>query len=285
VKSRVKSYASLIKISHTVFALPFALVGYFLALREGYPLRWETLLPVLLCMFFARSAAMSFNRYVDRRFDAANPRTALREIPRGVVAPAGALLFCAANALLFVATTFFINPLCLALSPVALAVVLGYSYTKRFTAWCHFILGLGLAIAPVGPYLAVSGTLAIAPVLLSVIVLLWSGGFDIIYALPDEAFDRGQALRSVPAAVGRKAALRISTTVHAACAVAAVGLGFYAMNNVFYWLGCALFVGCLAYQHRIVTAGDISRVNVAFATANGVASVVYAAFCICGMVI
>ncbi|MDR1416716.1 MAG: putative 4-hydroxybenzoate polyprenyltransferase, partial [Prevotellaceae bacterium] len=191
----VKNFASLVKISHTVFAMPFAFIGYFLAQRQAETFRWwELLLPVVLCMFFARNAAMSFNRYADRLLDAANPRTALREIPRGVVRPKHALLFCLVNALLFMATTFFINRLCFALSPVALALVLGYSYTKRFTAWCHFVLGLGLSIAPVGAYIAVSGTFAAPPLLLAALVLLWSSGFDIIYALPDEEFDRQQRL-------------------------------------------------------------------------------------------
>ncbi|MDR0688292.1 MAG: putative 4-hydroxybenzoate polyprenyltransferase [Prevotellaceae bacterium] len=281
----VKNFASLVKISHTVFALPFALIGYFLALREAGELRWGVLLLVALCMFFARNAAMSFNRYVDRLFDAANPRTALREIPRGAVLPEHALLFCIANALLFVATTFFINRLCLMLSPVALALVLGYSYTKRFTALCHFVLGLGLSIAPVGAYIAVSGAFAAPPLMLSALVLLWSSGFDMLYALPDEEFDRGQGLHSVPAALGRKTALGLSAAVHAACAAAVLWLGVYAMPNALYWAGAAIFLGCLVYQHKIVSVNDISKVNTAFAVVNGAASIVFALFCIVGLVL
>lgn len=281
----IKKFASLVKISHTVFAMPFAFIGYFLAQRQEEAFRWEVLLPVVLCMFFARNAAMSFNRYVDRLFDAANPRTASREIPRGIVQPVHALLFCAINALLFVATTFFINRLCFALSPVALALVLGYSYTKRFTAWCHFILGLGLSVAPVGAYVAVSGAFAVPPLLLSALVLLWSGGFDVIYALPDEEFDRQQRLHSVPAALGRKVALRLSAAVHLACCAIILWLGFYAMNNAFYWTGAFLFAGCLVYQHKILSVRDISRVNIAFATVNGVASIIFAVFCILGLIL
>lgn len=283
--SHVKTFASLVKISHTIFALPFALVGYFLAVRQAEAFRWETLALVVLCMFFARNAAMSFNRYVDRRFDAANPRTASREIPRGVVSPSHALLFCIANALLFVATTFFINRLCFALSPVALAVVLGYSYTKRFTALCHFALGLGLSIAPVGAYIAVSGAFAVPPILLSALVLLWSGGFDIIYALPDEEFDRQQRLHSIPAAVGRKVALWLSTAAHLLCCAIVLWIGIYAINNIFYWIGAFLFAGCLIYQHRILSVKDISRVNMAFAVVNGVASIAFALFCIIGLMV
>ncbi|MDR1343209.1 MAG: putative 4-hydroxybenzoate polyprenyltransferase [Prevotellaceae bacterium] len=279
----IKNFASLVKISHTVFAMPFAFIGYFLAQQQAESFRWELLLLVVLCMFFARNAAMSFNRYVDRLFDAANPRTALREIPRGVVQPKHALLFCLANALLFVATTFFINRLCLALSPVALALVLGYSYAKRFTAWCHFILGLGLSIAPVGAYIAVSGAFAAPPMLLAALVLLWSGGFDIIYALPDEEFDRQQRLHSVPAALGRKAALWLSAAVHLACFAIILYFGIYVINNAFYWTGAFIFAGCLVYQHKILSINDISKVNIAFAAVNGVASIIFAVFCILGL--
>ncbi|MDR2814194.1 MAG: putative 4-hydroxybenzoate polyprenyltransferase [Prevotellaceae bacterium] len=282
--SYVKKFASLVKISHTVFAMPFAFVGYFLAARQAQEFRWEVLPLVVLCMFFARNAAMSFNRYVDRRFDAANPRTASREVPRGVVLPSHALLFCIVNALLFVATTFFINGLCFALSPVALALVLGYSYTKRFTALCHFVLGLCLSVAPIGAYIAVSGAFAAPPILLSALVLLWSSGFDIIYALPDEEFDRSQRLHSVPAALGRKTALWLSAAVHLACGVAVLGIGIYAMNNIFYWTGASLFAVCLVYQHKILSVKNISKVNMAFSIVNGVAGIVFALFCIAGLV-
>jgi 4-hydroxybenzoate polyprenyltransferase len=282
--SYIRHFASLVKISHTVFALPFALVGFFMAMRDtsvGFD-AW-LLLEVVLCMFFARNAAMSFNRYADRHFDAHNPRTAQREIPRGIIQPRYALAFCVANAALFVLTTIFINPLCLALSPVALAVVLGYSYTKRFTAWCHFVLGLGLGIAPTAAYMAVSGTLATAPILLSAVVLLWCGGFDVLYALPDENFDRSEHLHSAPAALGRRSALWLSAVVHVVCVVVAVVICVSAMDNILCKIGTAIFTLCIAYQHAILSVRDISRVNIAFATTNGFASILYATFCIAGL--
>ena len=169
----MKNYFSLIKFSHTVFALPFALVGFFLAnYLEGKSPNLTILLCILLCMVFARSAAMAFNRYLDRDIDALNPRTVVREIPAGVIQPKSALIFVIINSVAFVLTTWFLNPLCFALSPVALVVVLGYSYTKRFTALCHFVLGLGLSLAPIGAYLAVTGHFDVLPVLYSVVVLL-----------------------------------------------------------------------------------------------------------------
>ncbi|HNE29280.1 MAG TPA: UbiA-like polyprenyltransferase, partial [Saprospiraceae bacterium] len=190
----MKSYFSLVKFSHTIFAMPFALAGFFIATRQQGPdaLNWRLLLLVVLCMVFARSAAMGFNRWLDRDIDAVNPRTRMREIPSGTIPARSALVFVLVNCLLFILTTFFINTLCFLLSPVALAVVLGYSYTKRFTWLCHFVLGLGLALAPVGAYLAVTGHFAWLPVLLGFTVLFWTAGFDIIYALQDEEFDKSQ---------------------------------------------------------------------------------------------
>ncbi|MEY3240550.1 MAG: hypothetical protein RIR11_1988, partial [Bacteroidota bacterium] len=193
----MRNYLSLVKFSHTIFAMPFALTGFFLAVLEHKSgLNWILLGLVVLCMVFARSAAMAFNRWLDRDIDAGNPRTAVREIPAGVISPNAALAFVVANCALFVATTFFINPICFYLSPVALLVILGYSYTKRFTWLCHFVLGLGLALAPVGAYLAVTGYFSWPPVLLGCTVLTWVAGFDIIYALQDESFDRSKQLHS-----------------------------------------------------------------------------------------
>ena len=210
-----KNYLSLVKFSHTVFALPFALAGFFIAqpwVAEGF--NWRLLLLVLVCMVTARNSAMAFNRYLDRDIDAVNPRTRQREIPAGVVPARSALLFVIVNCLLFVAAAWFINPLCFYLSPVALAVVLGYSYTKRFTWLCHFVLGLGLSLAPVGAYLAVAGHFDLIPVLYGCAVLLWVAGFDIIYALQDEEFDKSQQLYSVPVFLGRTRALRLSEFMH-----------------------------------------------------------------------
>jgi 4-hydroxybenzoate polyprenyltransferase len=182
----MKKYLSLIKFSHTIFALPFAAVGFSLAVKAtGGGLSLQKLMAVVLCMVFARSAAMAFNRYLDRRFDALNPRTATREIPAGQISPRNALLFTISSSALFIATTWAINPLCFALSFVALAVILFYSYTKRFTPLCHLVLGVGLALAPIGAYLAVTGQFAVLPLLLSGAVFCWVAGFDIIYALQD----------------------------------------------------------------------------------------------------
>ena len=210
----MREYLSLIKFSHTVFAMPFALIGFFLA-AKSYEFEWITLFYVVFCMVFARSAAMAFNRYIDRDIDTANPRTAkVREIPNGSIKAKSVLIFVLLNCLLFIGTTYLINPLCLALSPIALLVILGYSYTKRFTALCHLVLGLGLALAPIGAYLAVSSEFAIIPVLFSLVVLFWVSGFDIIYSLQDEEFDKEQKLHSIPVLLGRKNALSLSKFLH-----------------------------------------------------------------------
>ena len=207
----MKQYLSLIKFSHTVFALPFALLGLFLGFFQTgkFVPDWLILIKVLACMVFARSAAMAFNRYVDRDIDKTNPRTAMREIPAGKIRPPQALFFVVLNGLLFIATTYWINRICFYLSPVALIVVLGYSYTKRFTFLCHLILGLGLSLAPIGAYLAVTGVFALVPVLYSLSVLCWVSGFDIIYALQDERFDAEHRLQSIPVQFGAKTSLRI----------------------------------------------------------------------------
>ena len=278
----VKNYLSLIKFSHTIFALPFALVGFFLAVRSGPAIEfsWVTLLLVLLCMVFARSAAMAFNRYLDRDIDALNERTAVREIPAGVISPGRALLFVVLNCVLFVLTTAFINPLCLFLAPVALAVVLGYSYTKRFTFLCHFVLGLGLALAPVGAYLAVAGVFSLIPVLYGFAVLFWVSGFDVIYALQDEHFDREHRLHSIPVKLGRVGALRLAKLLHVLCAVVMLVAGYlltatYPEAGWITWMATGAFLILLARQHSLVSPGDLSRVDLAFFTTNGLASLVF----------
>ncbi|HLP36680.1 UbiA-like polyprenyltransferase [Lacibacter sp.] len=292
--STVKSYLSLIKFSHTIFALPFALIGFFLQRHElvseisKTSSSWSIYIPadylklflILLCMIFARSAAMAFNRYLDRSFDAKNPRTAIREIPAGIISANSALIFTIVNSVLFVATTFFINKLCLALSPVALFVVLGYSYTKRFTPLCHLVLGLGLSLAPIGAYLAVTGEFAVLPILFSFTVLFWVSGFDIIYALQDEEFDKKYELKSIPAWLGKAKALRVSELLHVLSAACVIAAGVYGDFGLFYWIGVAVFMGMLIYQHTLVKPNDLSKVNIAFMTANGIASVVFAAFVI-----
>jgi 4-hydroxybenzoate polyprenyltransferase len=276
--SKVSDYFSLVKISHTVFSLPFALIGFSLAIHETGDLHYlRLLILVLLCVFFARNGAMGFNRFVDRDIDRKNPRTALREIPKEIIRPGSALLFVLLNAGLFLAAAYLINPICFFLAPVALLVVLGYSFTKRFTFLSHVILGLGLSLAPIGAYLAVTGHFAILPVIYSLIVIFWVAGFDIIYALQDVEFDKNENLRSIPESFGNRTALTVSATFHF-FAIALTVLGGVAGNfHAFYWIGTAIFSIILIYEHLIVKPKDLSRVNLAFATLNGMGSVAFAA--------
>lgn len=286
---RVKNYLSLIKFSHTIFAMPFAMIGFFLGVVSAeatvHSAPWYTrygfkFLLVILCMVFARSAAMAFNRYLDRSFDARNPRTVIREIPAGILKANSVLLFTIANAALFIIAAYLINPLCFYLSPVALLVVLGYSYTKRFTPLCHLVLGLGLSLAPIGAYLAVTAAFSWLPLLFSLAVIFWVSGFDIIYALQDEEFDRSQQLYSIPAWLGKARALRFSELLHVCSATCVLIAGIYGTFGWLYWGGVAVFCGMLIYQHSIVKPTDLRRVNLAFMTANGIASVVFAVFVI-----
>jgi 4-hydroxybenzoate polyprenyltransferase len=302
---KVKSYLSLIKFSHTIFALPFAIIGFFLGYfyihhplsnGSGWHVTWlgpgitsapfttklavVRFLLVIACMVFARSAAMSFNRYLDRSFDARNPRTAIREIPAGILKANSVLLFTIINCTLFIVCTYFINVLCFYLAPVALLVVLGYSYTKRFTPLCHLILGLGLSLAPIGAFLAVTAHFALLPILFSLAVIFWVSGFDIIYALQDEEFDKAQKLYSIPSWLGKSKALRVSELLHFASAVCVIVAGIYGKLSFLYWGGAIVFIGMLFYQHSLVKPNDLRKVNLAFMTANGIASVVFAAFVI-----
>ncbi len=278
---RLRNYLSLIKFSHTIFALPFALIGFTLGYIEmssldvEHPFQWPMLVKMLLCMVFARSAAMSFNRYLDRAFDALNPRTAKREIPAGIIKPQHALAFTIINSVLFVATTWFINDVCFYLSFVALFVVLFYSYTKRITPLCHVVLGVGLALSPIGAYLAVTGHFALTPVLFSLSVLTWVSGFDIIYALQDIDFDRSQQLFSIPAALGIRNALRVSEVLHVFSAVFICTAGYIGGFHWLYWVGAAFYGAMLTYQHMLVKPNDLSKVGIAFANTNGFASVVF----------
>lgn len=279
MKSSVSDYLSLIKFSHTVFALPFALIGFLTGAKvTGFHFEPMLAVYVLLCMIFARSAAMAFNRWADREIDARNARTVVREIPAGKISPAAALTFTIVNAIAFIATTWFINPLCFYLAPVALLVVLGYSYAKRFTPFSHLILGVGLSLAPIGAYLAVTGAFALVPVLFSIAVITWVGGFDIIYALQDEEFDKENKLFSIPSVFGAKRSLRISELLHLIAALVLLAASFYGNFGAWYLAGWTIFTALLIYQHSLVKAGDLSRVNVAFFTTNGIASVVLAAF-------
>lgn len=273
----MKKYFSLVLFAHSIFAMPFAMIGFFLGVTTTQnPFHWYLLVLVILCMVFARNAAMAFNRYLDRNIDAKNPRTQMRDIPAGRVSANEALLFVVINCVLFIAATFFINKLCFYLSPVALFVVLFYSYTKRFTALCHLVLGLGLSLAPIGAYIAVTGQFNIVPLFYSFAVLFWVSGFDIIYALQDEDFDREQKLHSIPAAIGIKNALRLSVVLHILSAACVIMPLFYAELSWVYDIGIVFFCAMLIYQHLLVKPTDISKVDRAFATTNGFASVIFA---------
>jgi 4-hydroxybenzoate polyprenyltransferase len=309
----VKKYLSLIKFAHTIFAMPFALIGFMLGvyalMNNGIADMKQSMGPqgefvstifrftpnysrlgillglVVLCMIFARSAAMAFNRYLDAEFDAQNPRTAIREIPAGILKANNVLFFTFVCCVLFMITTWFINRICFLLSPVALFVILFYSYTKRFTPLCHLVLGLGLSLAPIGAYLAVTGTFALLPILFSFTVIFWVSGFDIIYALQDEEFDKSKKLHSIPAWLGKAKGLRVSELLHFLSAACVIGAGLLGHFHWIYWVGVAVFVSMLLYQHSIVKPTDLRRVNLAFMTANGIASVVFAVFVITDLVI
>ena len=277
----MKKYFSLVLFAHTVFAMPFAFIGFFLAISEtGQEFNWLKLLLMVLCMIFARNAAMAFNRYLDREIDAHNPRTAIRDIPSGKISSNEALIFTIANSILFILTTLLINKLCFYLSPVALAVVIGYSYTKRFTPLCHLFLGLGLALAPIGAYLVVAGAFAMLPVYFSLAVLCWVSGFDIIYALQDIEFDKSQSLYSIPSYWGLSKALNIARALHVICAGFVIAAFFSGGFHIVYLGGLFVFIGMLIYQHSIVKPHDLRKVNIAFMTANGIASIVFSIFVI-----
>jgi 4-hydroxybenzoate polyprenyltransferase len=305
--NKVKNYLSLVKFSHTIFAMPFALIGFFLGFHKIFlPAHFgsinsfiktdtstisltiffvEKFFLVILCMITARSAAMAFNRYLDRSFDAKNPRTAIREIPKGIITANSAIRFVVFNCILFIVATFFINRICFYLSPVALFVILFYSYTKRFTFLCHLVLGIGLSLAPIGAYLAVTGSFALLPILFSFAVIFWVSGFDIIYALQDIDFDQSQKLYSIPSTLGKAKALKVSELLHLFSAACVISAGIYGNFHWVYWMGITLFVGMLIYQHSIVKPNDLSKVNIAFMTANGIASVVFAVFVIADLLL
>ena len=274
----LKNYLSLIKFSHTIFALPFALIGFSLAVsKTEHAFTWDKFLFVLLCMIFARSAAMAFNRYIDKDVDTANPRTAeIREIPNGTIKARSALSFVFVNCILFMISSYLLNPLCFFLSPIALLVILGYSYTKRFTALCHLVLGLGLALSPIGAYLAVTAKFDTLPLLFSGIVLFWVSGFDVIYALQDESFDKQFNLHSIPVLLGKNNALYFSRFMHiiTTAIILYIGMNYFTTSTLF-WIAASLFIGLLINQHRLVKPDDLSKVNLAFFTNNGIASVIF----------
>jgi 4-hydroxybenzoate polyprenyltransferase len=275
----IKNYFSLVKFAHTIFAMPFALIGFFYGLKMvDYDLNrpwWLLFILVILCMVFARSAAMAFNRWLDAEYDAKNPRTVIREIPGGIISKKNAMIFVIFNCIAFVICTFFINTLCFILAPVALFVILFYSYTKRFTVLCHLVLGLGLSLAPIGAYIAVTGKFAIVPILFSLSVLFWVSGFDIIYALQDEEFDKENNLYSIPSFIGSQKALRVSELLHFLSALSVIAAGMIGNFSGVYWIGVVVFAFFLFYQHTLVKPKDLSKVNKAFFSSNGIASVVF----------
>lgn len=275
----IKSYFSLIRFSHTVFALPFAFAGYFLGIQQpGYSFDIKILVLMLFCMVFARSAAMAFNRITDLRFDMRNPRTAGREIPSGKISVFSATVFVLINSLFFVISAFFINYTVFYLSPVALIVIFFYSYTKRFTSLCHFILGAGLALAPVGAYLSVAPEFAWPPVILGLVVLLWVGGFDIIYSLQDDEFDRNNKLHSLPAKLGQGLSMAVSLLAHLLSAGLLVFLGYYLSAGLLFWAGVVLFTAFLVLEHFLVRPGNLKNINLSFAILNGFAGIVFCIF-------
>jgi 4-hydroxybenzoate polyprenyltransferase len=275
-EGRLVAWANFVKVAHTVFSLPFAFVGVAAASRSR-PLTVGTVLLVIAAFGTARFAAMGFNRIVDARLDAANPRTAARELPAGRMSVAEAWALVAAASLLFVLSAALLNPLCLALSPLALVWITVYSYTKRFTALSHLWLGLGMAIAPVGGYLAVTGSWS-RPwwliLLLALVVTCWGGGFDVLYSLQDETFDRDHGLRSMTVALGARRAIALSRLLHAVAALALAGFGVAAGFGVWYFAAGAVAVMLLVWEHRLVRPYAYARLDAAFFAMNGIISAV-----------
>ncbi len=284
--AKISQYFSLVTFTHTIFAMPFALTGYIYALTStDTAFDWTLLVKILLCMVFARNAAMGFNRWADRKIDAANPRTAGREIPSGKISPRAGLIFVIINSAAFVMTTAFINELTLILSPVALIVALGYSLTKRFTALSHIVLGMALAIAPVGAYISVTGTIALIPLILAVMVITWTSGFDILYSLQDAEFDRQHKLHSIPAKFSARGAVGISIALHAVTAAAIILAGIYYGGKTLYWIGAAVYIAMLVVQHFVFTPTKTRRIASSFGLINGITSVSYAIFFIADMLL
>jgi 4-hydroxybenzoate polyprenyltransferase len=271
--SRIATYLSFVRFSHSVFALPFALTGALLAWRTQ-PFSWAQVGWIVLCMVSARSAAMGFNRLVDARFDALNPRTAMRELPRGAMSHIEATIFVIVSSIVFVFATSRLSPLCLALSPVALVIVFWYSIAKRVTTYTQLFLGLALAVAPVGGWIAAGGRGGIEPWLLGLAIGLWVGGFDILYACQDVEFDRGHGLRSIPARFGVATAIRLSRVMHVGAIVAMTALWKGAQLPSLYLIGVAIVAVLLFYEQSLVSDTDLSQVKKAF-DLNGWVGIVY----------
>jgi 4-hydroxybenzoate polyprenyltransferase len=270
---KVLVYLSFIRFSHSVFALPFALIGALLAWRTA-PFSWLQVVWIVVCMVSARSAAMGFNRLVDARWDALNPRTAMRELPRGAMSVREAAVFVLVSSVIFVFGASRLSTLCLALSPVALAIVFWYSLAKRYTTYTQLFLGLAMAVAPVGGWIAAGGRAGIEPWLLGLAIGLWVGGFDVLYACQDLDFDRRQGLRSIPVRFGVSRSIWLSRIMHAATIVTMVALGSAAGLPPFYMAGVALVGGLLAYEQSLVSESDLSQVKKAF-DLNGYVGIIY----------
>lgn len=268
----------MIKVEHSVFALPFAFVGMMYA-AGGWP-GWRVFGLVALAMVSARSAAMAFNRLVDAKIDANNPRTAARALPAGDLRPGQVGSFLAASVAVFFLAAALLNPLALALSPVALFVLMFYSYTKRFTWLCHLLVGLSLGLAPAAAWVAVTGEFSWAPLFWVFAVMFWTAGFDVLYALQDEEFDRESGLHSIPARFGRRAAIVVSRVFHLAAVGFLVAAGFRVDAGIAYFAGCAAVLALLAYEQSLVSEDDISKLNFAFFTLNGYVSIGFFAFCL-----
>ncbi|HZN98955.1 MAG TPA: UbiA-like polyprenyltransferase [Gemmatimonadales bacterium] len=285
--SLLTSYINFVKLPHTLFALPFALLGVLAASRTA-PVTGRTVLLVVIAFSAARWAAMGFNRIADRQFDARNPRTLNRELPQGRLSLTQAWISVLVAAAIFIGTAALLNPLCLLLSPLALAWILVYSVSKRFTWWPHLWLGISLAIAPVGGYLAVTGRWSEpAWVLLSITlaVATWVAGFDIFYALPDAGFDRDEGLRSAVVRLGESRAIRLAKLLHGITIPALALFGYGAGFGLWYYFGLMIATGILAYEHSLVRPGDLSQLGAAFFTMNGVMSVVVFSFALVDRVV
>lgn len=278
MSNKIITYFSLIKFSHTIFAMPFALIGAVLGYKNSHleQIPWELFGFVVLCMFFARSAAMSFNRYADAKIDSLNPRTKNREIPMGIYKPSQVLLFTVINAVFFIATTSFINSLVFYLSPVALFVILGYSYAKRFTFLAHIWLGVALALAPLGAFMVFSASFSWIPIPFSLIVIFWVSGFDVIYSTQDAEFDREHGLNSIPSLVGVNKALNVAFLLHLVAIIGTIVTGLLFKWHFAYWIGAAVFSLMLIWEHVIVRKNHNQKtINMAFATINSYAGLLY----------
>lgn len=283
---KIGNFMGLVKFWHTIFAMPFALMAFVFAVETtNSNFDWWLLVKVVCCMVTARNVAMGFNRWADRKIDSQNPRTAMREIPQGKISPRAALIFVIVNAILFVIISATINSLTAILSPVALAVVMFYSYCKRFTSAAHLVLGLALGIAPSAAYIAVTGTLTLAPCLLSLLVITWCGGFDIIYALQDVDFDKKSGLHSIPVRFGVARAVYISIALHAVSILSLLLFALQCPQGWLLWTGVALFTLCIIFEHILVTPTKQRNIGIAFGTLNGIASTTLALFVIAQIVL